>query len=185
VETQIIQGHRKSNEGGAIENRAGSDINIELSAPKYSKYDEKKDVYVYPKEAPKIRNFESEMASKRIQIRSRLPEKMPNGGYTTGREFYIQFKSGKFRTSNVEEIVVIENCSGYGVSVWDSDALVGVAKKARINAAIKAAEDDPEILEALKVKFDMKDFIEPEPEQPKVAYEGGAYNPIDRPKKKG
>ena len=181
METQVIQGHRKSNEGGAPQKRAGEGVNIALSAPKYSIYDEGKDVYIYPKDAPKIRVFESEIAMKRIQLWSKLPEKMPSGGYTPGREYYVQFKGGRLRTNKVEEIVAVENSSGYGVSIWDVDALVVVAKKAWIAAVVNAAENDPEILEALKVRFEMKDFVEPGPE---MKYEGGDYKPMDGKKTK-
>lgn len=184
METEIIQGHRKSNEGGARDKRSSEGIDISLSAPKYSILDEEKGIFIYPKDAPKIRVFESEVGAKRIQMYSVLPEKMPHGGYTPGKERYIQFRSGKFRTNDPKEIVTIENSTGYGISIWDVDALVRVAKKARINAAVKAAEDDPEILEALKVKFDMKDFVDKEPEaDAKTKYEGGEYTPKGDSKK--
>ena len=193
METQVIKGHRRSNEGAAVEERPEDSINIALSAPKYSIFDEDKGVNIYPADAPKWRTFESEIAGLRIQIRSILPEKLPQGGHIPGREFYIQFKSRRHRTNKVEEIVVIENSSGYGVTIWDVDALVGVAKTARIKAVIKAAKDDPDILEALKVNFGMQDFVdaaEGPPEGPpsnappesmgtpeETTYQGGAYKP--------
>lgn len=194
METQVIQGHRMSSKGPATEQKPADSVNILLSAPKYSVFDEDKGVHIYPAEAPKRRHFESEIAGLRIQIRSKLPQKLDSGGWIPGREYYIQFKSSKFRTNNVEEIVTVENSTGYGVTIWDVDALVGVAKRAKIKSAIRAAEEDPELLEALKVNFGMKDFVEasegpPEGQGPPsdgspesmtadgTEYEGGAYTP--------
>jgi hypothetical protein len=190
-DAEVVQGPRLTSDGPTIEKSRATGVNIQLSAPKYSKKDEDKGVYVYPADAPKRRRFESEIAQHRIQIRSVLPKKLDEGGTIPGRETYVQFRGGMLTTNLIEEIVTIENCSDYGVKIWDVDALVQTVKKARINHALSVAEDDPEILEALKVKFNLKDFVDatedeaeeqgqgpPESmQEPEEGYQGGAYVP--------
>ena len=179
---EIVAGIRGSDDKAELHTRRGAGVDITASAPRYCVFDEVKEVYHYPADAPRKRRFESLIRDLRIQIRSKLPQKLDEGGTIPGREYYIQFRSGVFDTVKPEEIVCIETNAAYGVTIWDREARVLVAKAAKIRSAIEMAEQDPELLEALRVRFDMKDFVEPGEAPPQeeirpVPFEGGVYTP--------
>lgn len=129
------------------------------SAPVYSKFNEKTRLRSYPASAPIPRRFYSIVAKLRIQLVSEPPAPTA-AGWTPGRTRYLKFDDGQLITSDVEEILTIEDSSRYGISIWDIDAIAIAEKEQKYTEALELVKQDPELAKRLKVDINKKDFFE-------------------------
>lgn len=119
------------------------------------------------------RHFRSTNPRLRLQMMTTKPRLSPEGYWMEGESRFIQFRplnagGGFYNTSDIEEICCIEECSGYGVSIYDLDAMNVRQEEARMHAVEEMVAKDGKLLERLKARFGAKDFTdEPEEFEPK------------------
>lgn len=118
------------------------------------------------------RRFRSENPKFRLQMATTKPRLSPEGYWIEGESRFIQFRpysqgGGYFETQDLDEIQVIENCSTYGVDIYDMDAMEVEAREARLEAVERMVASDSRLLERLRAKFGATDFIEKKGFNPK------------------
>ncbi len=112
-----------------------------------------------------IRRFRSDSPKFRLQIRTSKPHQTSDGYWIDGESQTIQFKpfsqgGGIYYTEDPVEIKTIEECTAYGVSLYDLDAMNVESEKARMDYVEDMVAGDAKLLERLKAKFGKKDFVE-------------------------
>jgi hypothetical protein len=146
-------------------------------------------VYVYPKNAPKPRRFESNIANHRLTVRITKPTKDSGDRSVEGVNEYVQFRDGQLVTSIPSQIIAVERCRDYGTGIVDVERRQEVLEKRARVAIVERVRGDVELQQVLKAEFGMKDFApsvsEEEVEGPKAEdYAGEPYKP-QGPKAKG
>lgn len=106
------------------------------------------------------RHFQSLIKGLRITIKSEKPRLTPTGEYVVGEHTYAQFRDGHIFTDNKDVINKIEGNKDYGVTIWDSDAWIKVAKLKKVEAAKRQIFEDPDVRGALMADPQVLDFLQ-------------------------
>lgn len=114
---------------------------------------------------PKKRRFKSNEARFRLQMKTTAPRMMPDGSWSPGESRFVQFRphpegGGICITEDVDEILVVENSSAYGASVYDLDAMEKNAEQKRLDYIEAQVESDPKLMRRLAAKLGVTDFLE-------------------------
>ncbi len=85
-----------------------------------------------------LRRFRSDSPKFRLQMKTTPPFVSSKGYHMEGESRFIQFKpytpgGGVFETEDLEEIEVIEACTGYGVTIYDINAMQVEMEKSRMD----------------------------------------------------
>lgn len=112
-----------------------------------------------------LRRFRSDSPKLRLQIRTSKPHQTADGYWIEGESEFVQFKpfsagGGSYTTENIKEIETIEGCTAYGVTIFDIDAMEVESEKKRMTFVEDMVMKDQRLLERLKVKFGLKDFVD-------------------------
>ena len=130
----------------------------------------------YGKKSKGVRCFKSENPKLRLQMLTTKPKVTPEGYWLEGESRAVQFKpfsqgGGYYETDDLEEVMVIEDCTSYGVSIYDVDAMNEQTEEARVDFVEHMVTKDKKLLERLKARLGAKDFIDKDDDdiEPKVA----------------
>jgi hypothetical protein len=144
---------------GEPETKEASPI-AELSAPRYHVKDKKTGKLSYPKDAPRVRRFQSTIEKLRIQLSGRAGWTDPGGNWNPAVSEAIEFVDYYYTTEDPERIIKIETSRKYGVDIWDVDAKEIAVKELTDNAVMERVMSDPELVKTLKAKFGKTDFVD-------------------------
>lgn len=118
------------------------------------------------------RHFKSLFPNLRISVLHTYDRVAADGSVMPGINEVIKFKGYDYITQDKKEIVAIEECTEYGINVYDHDQWLTLTEKAKVDSMAKQLADDPDlkarVMNALKVKEGADDFeAPPEEEKPK------------------
>ena len=113
------------------------------------------------------RVFRTQIFNLRIQMTD-MPPKYDNAGNMVEKGYVraAQFRHGLLRTDSPDVISAIEKYMGYGLTVWDDEAMNDARAEVVYESLLDRAKADPKIFERLKADLNKVDFIEPEEELP-------------------
>ena len=106
------------------------------------------------------RHFYSNIRSHHILVKSVLGSVI-NGRTIPEEAHIVKFRDGRFTTSDIEEIIAIEDCNAYGVDIFDIDQMNALVEKRNVETILGLVGTNEAAQQILRERY-VHDFLDSE-----------------------